>query len=41
MRGVAALCFADPRVRRVTVRSMKTDIYPDAAIGCEIVRDRA
>lgn len=35
---VAALAFADARVRRVRVRSMKTDIYPDAAIGCEIER---
>jgi len=36
--AVAALCFRDPRVRSVRVRSMKPDIYPDAAIGCEIVR---
>lgn len=36
---VAALCFADPRVRRVRVRSAKPDIYPDASVGCEIVRD--
>ena len=35
---VAALCFADPRVREVRVRSMKPDIYPDASIGCEILR---
>lgn len=35
---VAALCFADLRVREVRVRSMKLDIYPDASIGCEIVR---
>lgn len=35
---VAALALADARVRRVRVRSMKTDIYPDAAIGCEIER---
>lgn len=35
---VAALCFADPRVREVKVRSLKPDIYPDAAVGCEIVR---
>ena len=35
---VAALCFADPRVREVRVRSAKPDIYPDAAVGCEIVR---
>ncbi|MES2096227.1 MAG: dihydroneopterin aldolase [Pseudomonadota bacterium] len=37
---VADLCLADPRVVAVTVRSMKPDIYPDAAIGCEIVRTR-
>jgi len=35
---IAALALADPRVARVTVRSMKPDIYPDARIGCEIVR---
>lgn len=35
---VAALCFRDPRVREVRVRSSKPDIYPDAAVGCEIVR---
>lgn len=38
--AVAALAFADPAVARVTVRSMKPDIYPDARIGCEIVRER-
>ena len=38
--AVAALAFADPAVVRVTVRSMKPDIYPDARIGCEIVRER-
>jgi len=38
--AVAALAFADPAVVRVTVRSMKPDIYPDARIGCEIVRTR-
>ena len=37
---IAALCFADPRVSRVRVRTLKTDIYPDAGIGCEIVRAR-
>ncbi|MGY4397904.1 dihydroneopterin aldolase [Sphingomonas sp. UYAg733] len=36
--AVATLCLGDPRVREVTVRSSKPDIYPDAAIGCEIVR---
>ena len=35
---IAALCLADPRVREVRVRSAKLDIYPDAGIGCEIVR---
>ena len=38
--AVAALCLGDPRVRRVRVRTMKTDVYPDAGIGCEIVRER-
>lgn len=38
--AIAALCFGDARVRRVRVRTVKTDIYPDARIGCEIVRDR-
>jgi 7,8-dihydroneopterin aldolase/epimerase/oxygenase len=37
---VARLALADPRVRRVRVRSVKTDIYPDARIGCEIERER-
>lgn len=36
--AIAALCLGDPRVSRVRVRTMKTDIYPDAGIGCEIVR---
>ena len=36
--AVAALCFADARVRGVRVRSVKPDIYPDAAVGCEVVR---
>lgn len=35
---VAALCFADHRVVEVRVRSVKPDIYPDASVGCEIVR---
>lgn len=38
--AVAALALADPAVVRVAVRSMKPDIYPDARIGCEIVRSR-
>jgi dihydroneopterin aldolase len=37
---IAGLCLGDARVRRVRVRTMKTDIYPDAGIGCEIVRVR-
>ena len=38
--AIAALCFTDPRVERVTVRTSKPDIYPDAAVGCEIERER-
>ena len=38
--AVAALCLADPRVRRVRVRSVKPDVYPDASVGCEIERER-
>jgi dihydroneopterin aldolase len=37
---IATLCLADSRVIAVTVRSMKPDIYPDAQIGCEVVRTR-
>ena len=37
---VAALALRDPRVAEVRVRSMKLDVYPDARIGCEIVRQR-
>ena len=40
VEAVAVLCLADPRVRQVRVRSMKPDIYPDAAVGCEITRSR-
>ena len=40
IEAVAALCLADPRVREVRVRSMKVDVYPDAAVGCEVVRGR-
>jgi dihydroneopterin aldolase len=36
--AVASLCFADARVRGVRVRSAKPDVYPDAVVGCEIVR---
>ncbi len=38
---IAALCLADSRVVDVTVRSQKPDIFPDAVVGCEIVRTRA
>jgi dihydroneopterin aldolase len=38
--AIAALCFTDPRVERVTVRTSKPDVYPDAAVGCEIERAR-
>jgi dihydroneopterin aldolase len=38
IEAVAALCLADPRVRRVRVRSTKLDVYPDARVGCEVVR---
>lgn len=37
---IAILCLADPRVERVTVRSCKPDIFPDARVGCEITRSR-
>ncbi len=37
---VAALCLTDLRVVEVTVKSLKPDIFPDAQIGCEIVRTR-
>ena len=37
---VAARALADPRVSEVRVRSMKLDIYPDARVGCEVVRKR-
>lgn len=40
VEAVAALCLADPRVREVRVRSVKPDVYPDAAVGCEVVRGR-
>ena len=40
VEAVAALCLRDPRVREVKVRSTKLDVYPDAAVGCEIVRGR-
>ena len=40
VEAVAALCLSDPRVREVRVRSMKLDVYPDAKVGCEVVRHR-
>lgn len=39
--NVAALALADPRVTGVRVRSIKLDIYPDARVGCEVVRTRS
>jgi len=39
--AIAALAFGDARVAGVRVRTMKPDIYPDARIGCEVVRRRA
>ena len=38
--AVAALCLTDARVRRVRIRTLKTDVYPDAGVGCEVVRQR-
>jgi 7,8-dihydroneopterin aldolase/epimerase/oxygenase len=38
--AIAALCLGDPRVACVTVRTSKPDVYPDAAVGCEITRGR-
>jgi dihydroneopterin aldolase len=37
---VAAICLRDPRVAEVRVRSAKLDVYPDAAVGCEVTRRR-
>ena len=37
---IAALCLRDARVTRVRVRTMKTDVYPDAGVGCAVVRGR-
>ena len=37
---VAALAMRDARVTGVRVRSTKTDQYPDARVGCEVVRRR-
>ena len=39
--AVAALALAaDARIAEVRVRSMKLDVYPDARVGCEVVRRR-
>lgn len=39
--AVAALALAaDSRIVEVRVRSMKLDVYPDARVGCEVVRHR-
>ena len=38
--AIAASCLADARVTSVRVRSVKLDIYPDATVGCEVVRGR-
>ena len=38
--AVAALCLQDPRVIKVQVGSAKLDVYPDARVGCEVVRRR-
>lgn len=40
VEAVAALCLTDERVREVRVRSTKLDVYPDAAVGCEVTRSR-
>jgi dihydroneopterin aldolase len=40
VEAIAALCLTDARVRQVRVRSMKLDVYPDARVGCEVVRGR-
>ncbi len=40
VEAIAALCLSDARVRQVRVRSMKLDVYPDARVGCEVVRGR-
>lgn len=40
VEAIAALCLGDRRVQQVRVRSVKLDVYPDARVGCEIVRRR-
>ncbi len=39
--AIAGLALVDPRVRLVRVRTTKPDVYPDAAIGCEIERENS
>jgi dihydroneopterin aldolase len=38
--SIVALCWRFTAVTGVCVETMKPDIYPDAAIGCRIVRVR-
>ena len=38
--AIAALCLTDARVEEVAVKTAKPDVYPDASIGCEVVRRR-
>jgi 7,8-dihydroneopterin aldolase/epimerase/oxygenase len=40
VEAIATLCLRDSRVREVRVRSTKLDVYPDATVGCEVVRSR-
>ena len=37
---IASMCLADERVREVAVQTTKADVYPDARIGCAVVRGR-
>lgn len=39
--AIAGLCLSDARVRSVRVRSVKLDVYPDATVGCEVIRKPA
>lgn len=38
--AIAAIALGDARVHHVRVRTTKPDIFPDARVGCEIVRSR-
>ncbi|KTF69059.1 dihydroneopterin aldolase [Sphingomonas sp. HT-1] len=38
---IARLALRDRRVAEVRVRSAKQDVYPDARVGCEIIRSSA